>query len=75
MNLPVLLRFVQVLSPVTLLRSRVRLRTAPSRELSPVGLFVAIRSNVPCEVQRQGWNGFRTRIRRALCGFGERSRG
>jgi hypothetical protein len=40
MNLPVfLLRFVQVVSPITFVRNWVRLRTAPLRALSPVGLL------------------------------------
>jgi hypothetical protein len=37
-----LLRLVQVVSPIAFVRNWVRLRTAPLRALSPVGLFVAI---------------------------------
>jgi colicin import membrane protein len=45
MNLPVVLsRLVQVRSPIALLRSCVRFRTAPFLALSPTGLFVAILS-------------------------------
>src|SRR5260370_41660028 len=46
MNLPVFLsRLVQMLSPMVLLRSWVRFRTAPFRALSPTGLLVAIPSS------------------------------
>src|SRR6267142_5785369 len=46
MNLPVFLsRVVQLLSPMVLLRSWVRFRTAPFRALSPTGLLVAIPSS------------------------------
>ena len=61
MNMPVLLRFARDLAaqPRALAHSALR-------ELSRVGLFVAIRSNVPCDGQRQVGTGSEPSLTNAL---------